>query len=187
MRIGIDIDDTMTDTFDYLMPYISEFFGVSLEYLKNNNISYNTFTEKMKERQLEFARGYYDRVIPNTPFKDNVSDYIRKIKELGNEIIIITARNNKLYRDEYKTTIEELKNNDILYDKLICDFNKDKVCKQEKIDLFIDDSIFNCNKVCSLGIKTIVFNSKINIDIPTKLPRVNDWDELYEIIKNMND
>ncbi len=30
MRIGIDIDDTMADTFDYLMPYISEFFNIDI-------------------------------------------------------------------------------------------------------------------------------------------------------------
>ena len=41
MKIGIDIDDTMADTFDFLMPYISEFFKIDLEYLKENNISYS--------------------------------------------------------------------------------------------------------------------------------------------------
>lgn len=56
MRIGIDIDDTMADTFDYLMPYIAEFFNLDIKYLKNNNISYNTLPEKMKERELEFAK-----------------------------------------------------------------------------------------------------------------------------------
>ena len=39
MKIGIDIDDTMTDTFDYLMPYIAEYFKVDINYLKDNNIS----------------------------------------------------------------------------------------------------------------------------------------------------
>lgn len=186
MKIGIDIDDTMTNTFDYLMPYISDFFKVNIDYLKSNNISYSTFPEKMKKRELEFAKKYYDKVIPNTPFKAGVSDYISKIKSLGNEIIIITARDKTLYTDDYKTTIEELKNNDIFYDKLICNFDKSKVCKEEKIDLFIDDSISNCNKVEQLGIKTILFNSKSNINIKTNLHRVNSWDELYEIIKNMN-
>jgi len=56
LRIGIDIDDTMADTFDYLMPYIAEFFNLDIKYLKNNNISYNTLPEKMKERELEFAK-----------------------------------------------------------------------------------------------------------------------------------
>ena len=182
MKIGIDIDDTMTNTFDYLIPYISKFFKVDIDYLKSNNISYNTFPKKMKKRELEFAKKYYDEIIPNTPFKSGVSDYIRKIKSLGNEIIIITARDKTLYKDEYKATIEELRRNNIFYDKLICDFDKVKVCIEEKIDLFIDDSISNCNKVGQLGIKTILFNSKSNRNIKTDLCRVNSWNELYNII-----
>lgn len=183
MKIGIDIDDTMTNTFDYLVPYISEFFGMDIEFLKNHNISYNTLPKEMKKRELAFAKKYYDIVIPNTPFKNEVSDYIKKIKSLGHQIIIITARNKSLYTDEYKTTIKELKNNNIIYDKLICDFDKAKICQEEKIDLFIDDSITNCNNVKQLGIKTILFNSKSNISIQTDFDRVNSWLEVYEIIK----
>ena len=182
MRIGIDIDDTMSDTFDYLMPYIAEFFKLDIEYLRDNNISYNTLTEEMKKRELEFAKKYYDKVIPSTPFKPKVAEYIDKIKSLGHDIIIITARDKTLYTDEYKTTIEELRNNGINYDKLICNFDKAKVCEIEKIDIFIDDSITNCNKVNELGIKTILFNSKKNKRDKTNLDRVDNWQEVYEII-----
>lgn len=184
MKIGIDIDDTMADTFDYLMPYVAEFFNIDIKYLKDNNISYSNLPKKMKEQELEFAKKYYDKVIPNTPFKPKVAEYINKIKELGHEIIIITARDKTLYTEEYKTTIEELKNNNIHYDKLICDFDKAKVCKTEKIDLFIDDSIVNCRKVNELGIETILFSSKSNINDKTDLYRVNSWKEIYEKIKN---
>ena len=186
MRIGIDIDDTMADTFDYLIPYISEFFDVDINSLKDNNISYSNLPEEMKKRELEFAKKYYDKVIPNTPFKDKVAEYINKIKELGHKIIIITARDKTLYTDEYKTTIEELNNNRINYDKLICNFDKAKVCKIEKIDLYIDDSIENCNKVSELGIETILFNSKSNIKDKTNLYRVDNWKEIYEKIKEVS-
>lgn len=185
MKIGIDIDDTMTNTFDYLIPYISEYFEVDIEYLKNNNISYSTLPKDMKKREFEFAKKYYDKVIPNTPFKKDVSKYIKKIKKLGNEIIIITARDKKLYTNEYKTTIKELSDNNIMYDKLICSFDKAKICKDEKIDLFIDDSITNCNEVKQLGIKTILFNSKSNINIQTNLCRVDSWRELYEVVSKL--
>ncbi len=183
MKIGIDIDDTMADTFDYLMPYIAEFFDVDIKYLKENNISYCNLPKEMRQRELEFAKKYYDKIIPSTPFKPNVTECIDKIRDLGHEIIVITARDKTLYTDEYRTTIEELKNNNIHYNKLIFDFDKAKVCKNEKIDLFIDDSIANCSKVNVLGIKTILFNSKSNIKDKTDLDRVDDWKEIYEKIK----
>lgn len=184
MKIGVDIDDTMADTFEYLMPYIAEFFDVDIKYLKENNISYSNLPKEMKEREFEFAKKYYDKVIPNTPFKPNVAEYIDKIKDLGYEIIVITARDKTLYTDEYKTTTEELKNNNIHYDKLVCNFDKAKVCKNEKIDLFIDDSIANCSKVKELGIETILFNSKSNIEDKNSFYRVNEWKEIYEKIES---
>ncbi len=183
MKIGIDIDDTMADTFDYLMPYIAEFFEVDISYLKGNNISYSNLPEEMKKKELECAKKYYDKVIPSTPFKPKVAEYIDKIKKLGHEIIVITARDKTLYTDEYKTTIEELKNNNIHYDKLICDFDKTKVCENEKVDLFIDDSIANYKKVRKLGIETILFSSKGNIQDKTNLYKVDNWKEIYEKIK----
>lgn len=181
----MDIDDTMTDTFDYLIPYISEFFEIDIEYLKSHNISYSTFPKEMKKRELEFAKKYYDTIMPNTPFKNGVSTYIKKIKDLGHEIIIITARDKTLYTDEYKTTIKELQKNNIVYDKLICDFDKVKICQEEKIDLFIDDSITNCKNVNQLGIKTILFNNKSNINFQTNFNRVDSWKELYNIIRKL--
>ena len=184
MKIGIDIDDTMTDTFDYLMPYIAEYFKVDINYLKDNNISYSTFPSEMKKNEFEFAKTYYDDVIPNTPFKPKVAEYINKIRDLGHEIIIITARNKSLYTDEYKTTIKELKDNNINYDKLICSFDKDKVCKNENIDLFIDDSIENCNKVSKLGIETLLFTSKSNMGSETNLNRVYSWEDIYNFVSN---
>ncbi len=186
MKIGIDIDDTMTDTFDYLIPYIAEFFNVDINYLKDNNISYCNLPEDMEKRELEFAKKYYDKVILNTPFKDGVAEYIEKIKKLGHEIIVITARDKTLYTDEYKTTIEELNNNKINYDKLICNLDKAKVCKNEKIDLFIDDSIVNCNKVKELGIETILFNSKGNAREVANLNRVDNWKDIYKKVKKLS-
>lgn len=183
MRIGVDIDDTMADTFDFLMPYISEFFGVDIEYLKSHNISYNTLPKEMQKRELEFAKKYYDVVIPDTPFKVGVSDYIKKLKNLGHEIIIITARDNTLYIDAYGTTTKELSNNDIIYDKLTFGFDKAKICQEEGIDLFVDDSVANCNAVNKLGIKTILFSSKSNMNVQTDLERVGSWAELYEKIR----
>ena len=39
MIIGIDIDDTIMDTLEHLMPYLAEYFDANLEDLKKQNIS----------------------------------------------------------------------------------------------------------------------------------------------------
>lgn len=182
MNIGIDIDDTIMDTFDYLMPYIAEYFKCNFNYLKSNNISYSNLPEEWKKKEIDFAKQYYDKVIIDTPAKSEVSEYIKKIKEMGHSIFIITARDSSLYTNPYKTTMEQLRKNEICQDKLICTFDKAKACIDEKIDLFIDDSIENCKKVSDIGIQTLLFNSKSNNNISVKLDRINSWKEIYEYI-----
>ncbi len=183
MNIGIDIDDTITDTFDYLMPYIAEYFGTDINYLKCNNISYCNLPEEWKKKEIEFAKKYYDTVIPNTPIKIDASKYIEKIKEKGNSIFIITARDNNLYTNPYKTTTEQLERNNIYYDELICTFDKAKACKDKHIDLFIDDSTQNCKEVSNLGIDILLFSSKSNHNSDTLFKKVNSWKEIYDYIE----
>ena len=101
---------------------------------------------------------------------------------MGNYIFVISARDNNLYTDAYKTTMKQLNKNNICCDKLICTFDKAKICVNEQIDLFIDDSIENCKKVSDMGIKTLLFNSKGNKNLNTDLNRVNSWKEIYEYI-----
>ena len=184
MNTGIDIDDTLTNSFDYFQPYVAEYFNVNIDYLKKNNISYSNFPNNWKKEELNFFRTYYDKVVPFTPFKENASKVLNKLKELGHRIIIITGRTNDFYKDPYKTTREELQNGNIAYDKLICTLDKVKACKEEKIDLFIDDMISNCEKVKALGIKVLLFTSNENDTKETSLKRVDNWNEVIKIITN---
>lgn len=183
LTIGIDIDDTITNTFDYLMPAVAEFFNMDLNYLKENNISYTSLTPQMKEQELEFARANFDKLIPNTPIKPDAAEYIRKIRKLGHKVIIITARNSLFYTDPYKTSSEYLTKNNVQFDELICTFDKAGICKEQNVDIFIDDSINQCNKVKEAGIKTLLFASKINIS-NEEHQKVYSWQDVYHYIAN---
>lgn len=184
MIIGIDIDDTIMDTFDYLMPCIAEFYGADIKELKEKSISYSNLPKEWKEREIEFCRAYYDKVVPDTPIKPNAAEYIKRIKNLGHKIYIITARDNRLYTDARKTTTEQLKKNGIEYDKLICTFDKAQACLDEGIGLFIDDGVHNCESVQKVGVPVLLFNSKGNCNENTDIKRVYDWEEIYKIVIN---
>lgn len=185
MNIGIDIDDTITDTFDYLMPYVAEFFETDIEYLKRNNISYSNLPDEWKKREIDFAKKYYDKVVIGIPTKQHVCEYISKIKSLGHNIYIITARDNRLYKNAYKKTEEQLSKNNIYYDKLFCTFDKAEICKNEHIDIMIDDSIYNCEEVSKVGTQALLFNNKININIDVEFKRMNNWQQVYEYINHI--
>ena len=48
MNIGIDIDDTITETSEFLMNYVAEYFSIDINYLIRNNICYNNLPKQYK-------------------------------------------------------------------------------------------------------------------------------------------
>lgn len=180
MNIAIDIDDTITDTFDYIQPYIAEYFGVDEEELKKRNISYSNMPKEWDE--LAFGKKYYDDTIPGAPIKPGAVEAIEKLKEMGHKIFIITARTDAYYKDPYKMTTDVLTKAGIVYDKVICTFDKGKACREEHIDLLIDDSRHNCNCAAEAGARTLLFTSKANKDYETNHTRVADWKAVIEIL-----
>jgi len=184
MNIAIDIDDTLTESFDYFQPFVAEFFGADLAELKEKGISYGNLPDEWKSRELEFCKRYYDSTAALTPFKSDAKAGVDALRSAGHKIIIITGRTDAFYKDPYKTTRDELENGNIKYDKLICTLDKDQACKDEHIDILIDDMPKNCLAAEKAGVKPILFTSKANADTPTPLTRAENWSEVLKIIKN---
>lgn len=182
MNIAIDIDDTLTNSFDYFQPFVAEFFGVDLSELKEKGISYGNLPNEWKPRELEFFRAYYDKVVPQTTFKSDAADCVRKLRERGHKVIIITARTNSFYTDAYKTTVEELKNGNIVYDKLVCSMDKAAACVENRIDVLFDDMLYNVDAAIDAGVNAVLFTSKANVNADKKYKRVNDWSEVLRFI-----
>lgn len=185
MRIGIDIDDTITNSWEYMIPFHSKMFGVSEEKLSERKPYYRSVSDVVTlEQYLEWLKVDHDEIAMNIPLRDDVKFYLDKIREDGNEIIFITAR-GKAYNDPMKLTEEYLKKHDIKYDKLIVNA-KDKSISalSEKIDLFIDDSVFHCKEVFDVGVDVLLFEREYNKDC-NDFKRVNSWAMVYDYIQKV--
>ena len=185
MNIAVDIDDTLTESFDYFLPFVAEFFGAEADTLREKNISYSTLPPEWKARELDFCKAYYDRVVPDTPFKADAAWGVGKLKEMGHRIVIITGRTHAFYTDPYETTRQELENGGIPYDTLICTLDKGKACLEETIGLLIDDLPANCAMAAAHGIPSLLFSGKGNRNTDTAFPRVSTWAEVVEAVKAM--
>lgn len=182
MNIAIDIDDTLTESFDYFLPFVAEYFRANVNELKEKNISYSNLPEEWKKDEIGFCKTYYDAVVADTPFKADAVWGINKLHELGHKIVIITGRTDAFYTDPYKTTIEELKNGSILYDKLICTLDKANACIEENISVLIDDMLANCVSAVSMGIPALLFDSKANRELETECIRIKNWTDAVEAV-----
>lgn len=78
-----------------------------------------------------------------------------------------------------------LDKNNIDYDKLIVNaIKKDVVCKNEKVDLFIDDQLNNCIDISKCGIKAI----RITKDTTSynNITYLYNWNDIYSYIERLN-
>lgn len=182
MNIAIDIDDTLTDSFAYFQPFVAEYFRADINELKRANISYANLPEPWKKDEIGFCKAYYDRFAAETPFKPDAAWGVRKLREQGHKIIIITGRTAAFYTDPYKTTQEELAKGGIVYDKLICTLDKAAACLRENISVLLDDSLENCMAAVRNGIPAVLFDSKGNQSAKTELRRVSDWSAALQAV-----
>ena len=116
----------------------------------------------------------------------NASKVIRKLKEEGNEIIFITARLLNIKNcDTEGITVKTLKDNKIPYNQLIINASdKLKFCKDNDIQIFIEDSYETCKQLEENGIKTFLMTTKMNENIDVgSIERVSDWNEVYEKVE----
>ena len=182
MRIGIDIDDTITNTWEYLMPIFSKKFNISMEKIKDLPPYYGAIKDLISVEDFIKLMREYEYIVKEVPLKENVREVITKLKEQGHTIIFITARSNNSYRDPYLISKEYLDKNLIPYDKIIVNAReKGIVCKEEKIDLFIDDNLKNCIDVSNQGIEVLMFDACYNL-FDKEFTHMNNWKQVYEYI-----
>lgn len=166
MKIGIDIDDTITDTRSCVFEY------KRLAYPDRNH-------EEMlpSDLFLEFMTKYELEIHKNAKLKENVVESIQKLHN-NNEIIIITSRGIK----SENITKEYLSKNNIPYDEIYFNVNeKGKLAKKLGIDIFIDDHDFIYYQMINAGIKTFKMHRE---DEKGDFLEFTNWNDITNYILN---
>lgn len=178
MVIGIDIDDTVLSTTEA----ITSSFGNSNGMMKSIKDAMQNYNIKIPISMINMEKWLQDVKV-----KDNAVGVINRLKEKGHTIIFITARNSEYFKDPEVFTIKQLQSFGFSYDKLIVGQMDGKylACKENNIELMIDDKISTCEGLVEKGIDSIVYNVKTNEDIETKLKRFDTWLEIEKYIDEL--
>lgn len=193
MNIGIDIDDTISETFESLLPYSQKYTIEDLKRESNINSRadlanhlYIVYMNGWNEQEaVAFWEKYYAEILKGLNIKKFASDVINKLKQEGHKIYLITARWDMRADNVEEITKKWLENNNIQYDGLFLNASdKLKLAKENNIDIFIDDSFKNCkNIVDNSDIKVYMMNSRVNESLnDDKIKRVFSWPEIYDLI-----
>ena len=81
MKIGIDIDDTICDTWEYVRPFFCKYFNLDENLIRKSNLAYEDVLGISIEKYYDFARKYYPSNIKNAKIKDGVVAVLNKLKE----------------------------------------------------------------------------------------------------------
>jgi len=192
MRIGIDIDNTITNTREVIMNYVHKFDqenGIKTEV----NLSHYSLEESLMWDEIlikRFLNTYladiYTYVIPK-PHALEVIDELHR----HHSIILITSRNQ---RDEYitETTVNWLSRYNLGYDKLVMNktenmhhFSKLADCLENQIDIMIEDH-HDLSLELSEHMPVLMFDYPYNTHLNVKnITRVKSWLEVKVIIDDM--
>lgn len=183
MRIGIDVDDTITNSYKAIIKEVSEYYHIDYNNLLDKKMGYDEFLNNENfPNYTVFAFERYRHIMEKVEIKEDAVRFINKLHDEGNEIIFITARHHGEYDDPYAITFKYLSKHEIKFDKIITNrLDKDRVCLEEGIDLFIDDSISNCKKVKDAEINVLLFDAPFNQNT-NDFKRVYSWQEVYNIV-----
>ena len=196
MRIGIDIDGVLTDVERWQLDYGSKFYYERYQKEIVNFEGYDTnqifnVDDKLDE---EFWREYFKEYSLNVEARKFANEVIDKLKQDGHQIYIITARGSFLSHSADVMSIEEnqqivlnwLKNNHINYDKIIFSpEDKLDICKENNIDLMIEDKVDNINKISKI-IPVICFHAGYNKDCKnSNIIRCYSWYDIYSKINKL--
>ncbi len=190
MKIGIDLDGVVIDSETTFRTY-EEIYDIDI--LKGKNLAdreepklqarYN-WTEEQKK---EFIEKYFLKVSRESNLMSGFIAVYNLLKEQGHEFVVITARGGFL-KEMKDDAIRLLDENNIKFDKYYWHI-KDKleVCKNENVDIMIDDDWKIIKNLADNGVKTLYFrdtNLKI-LEESEYIKEVNNWGDIYRTIKEM--
>ena len=189
MKIGIDLDGVVIDSEATFKTY-EEIFDIDT--VKGNNLinreepkfqaRYN-WTEEQKQ---EFIEKYFLTVSKESNLMSGFIGVYNLLKKQGHEFVVITARGGfvKEMKDDAIRLLEE---NNIIFDKYYWKIDdKLEVCKNENVDIMIDDDWRIIKKLADNNIKTLYFRDTnlVKLEENKYIKEVNNLGDIYRFIRN---
>lgn len=193
-RIGIDLDNTVTDYLQGAIPLLQKHYNLEPDFTKPAysieeifGLTKETRPEGMREFLYEELHLF--RHLPK--LEDDVEMLTVQLKQEGVKVYFITARSGThTIRED---TLLWLDNNGFQYDDVFHVEDKGDFCKKARIKVMYEDEIGQIMSLQKARIDTVIRNQPWNVDLPKdphclerkrgKQTRVDDWQGAYRAIK----
>ena len=190
MKIGIDLDGVVIDSETTFRTY-EEIFDI--EDLKENNLidrrepKFQSRYNWTSEQEKEFIEKYFMNVSNESGLMSGFLSIYKRLKELGHEFVVITARGGFIPKMK-DDAIRLLEKNNIEFDKYYWHIdNKLEICQKENVDIMIDDDWRIKKNLAENDIKTLYFRDTNLVELEENeyINEVNNWGDIYRFIKGV--
>ena len=167
MKIGIDYDNTIVNTKEVSKKYLDIF-------LPNNNLE--NYHELPLDQELEFFKKYHLDITASSSVFEGFKELFNELKDKGITLALVTARGSD-NPELIEPTKKFLEDNGIFFDEYIFSAGlKGQICKENNIDLLIDDSL-SVIKNASSYTKVLLYGEKSE-----DYPYAMDWQEVKQYL-----
>lgn len=181
MIIGIDIDDTLTNTKELQIECWKEF--VSLHPKEGYDFNLPENINRFGDEYINMFWDLYRETLFAPSFKDNVSEVINNLKQKGYKVYIVTARPEVCYPKLISRLTDVFSSINLVFDNIIVGAkNKSEACCENGISILIDDDIVHCTTALDNGIEAILFND--GYDYPGY--QTNSWNNIESIVDTIS-
>jgi len=167
--VGVDIDGVLADYPRSFLEYINQ--ELNTDFDSDNIVKYNIYEQfgistelgmKLKDRYRQSGQKRF------IPVVDGAKEMLADLREQGYKIVLLTARPYQKYNRIFSDTMEWLEKNDLVYDAIIFDEDKEERLLKEfgnnRVDFFIEDVASNANAISTLGAKCLLVDKPYNQD-----------------------
>lgn len=188
--IGIDVDDCVCDTveMDYACAY-NKYKNLK-QFPQNVDKTYydvtKTFNMTPEEAEV-FYKTEKQYIMKNNSMYPRVfvKEVLNILKKQGVTIYFITAREGRFWNNKTKKfLVKWLKSFNIKFSKVFCNvLNKAEFCKNNNVDLLIEDRAEYVMPANKLGIPSILIKNTYNNTYNHELNHfAESWLEVYELV-----
>ena len=181
MRIAIDIDSTLHHYWDILSEVSVRRFGIELPY--DEQVTWGITRLRPDQLELCITETHSDENIrAGRPYPGAV-EAVSRWHTAGHHVLVASHRDPRCAT----ATAAWLADIGLPYDALYCDFDKVSHCRDERIDVLIDDSPENLALAVAAGIAAATLAHPWNRELCELEPVIcaRDWPELERVLEPM--
>jgi len=182
VRIGVDIDGVVSDSYPFWLDELNRHFGKNITVIDDYDMHlvFNVPREDMNN----FFVGNVERLMTMPKPVPGAKEGIEALLQEGHEVIYVTARTV----EEKDVTVRWLTMSEIPHEHVLFTGFKSKVdvVKEWGIEVFIEDYHVNAKLIAESGVPVLLLDTSYNQkELTTGITRCHSWDEILAGIRGI--